>query len=92
MKEVLRDFPKNFMWGGAFAANQMEGAYQEGGKGLCLADINEFVDGVALDKKCNTEVTTDFIREAMASTDRIFPKRRGTDFYHRYNLPGFYFI
>ncbi|MGB7594381.1 MAG: family 1 glycosylhydrolase, partial [Erysipelotrichaceae bacterium] len=28
-------FPKNFLWGGAVAANQCEGAWQEGHKGLC---------------------------------------------------------
>ncbi len=84
MSENIHGFPKDFLWGGAFAANQMEGAYLEGGKGLCLADINEFTDTVALDKKCNTEVTTTFVKEALASQDRIFPKRRGTDFYHRY--------
>ena len=84
MKEIPQGFPKDFMWGGAFAANQMEGAWQEDGKGLCLADINEFVDGVALDQKCNTEITTAFVRAAISSEDRIFPKRRGIDFYHRY--------
>lgn len=84
MKEIPQGFPKDFMWGGAFAANQMEGAWQEDGKGLCLADINEFVDGVALDQKCNTEITTAFVRAAISSENRIFPKRRGIDFYHRY--------
>lgn len=34
-------FPKNFLWGGATAANQCEGAYLEDGKGLvyCIVDI-----------------------------------------------------
>ena len=27
-------FPENFLWGGATAANQCEGAYREGGRGL----------------------------------------------------------
>lgn len=27
-------FPEGFLWGGALAANQSEGAYREGGKGL----------------------------------------------------------
>ena len=27
-------FPKDFLWGGAIAANQIEGAWNEGGKGL----------------------------------------------------------
>ena len=29
-------FPKNFLWGGAVAANQCEGAYNEDGKGSSL--------------------------------------------------------
>lgn len=32
-------FSKDFLWGGATAANQIEGAYNEGGKGLSTADI-----------------------------------------------------
>ena len=32
-------FPKNFLWGGAVAANQCEGAYNEDGKGLCTQDV-----------------------------------------------------
>ena len=32
-------FPEHFLWGGATAANQLEGAYLEGGKGLSIADV-----------------------------------------------------
>ncbi|MBQ7629516.1 MAG: glycoside hydrolase family 1 protein, partial [Selenomonadaceae bacterium] len=32
-------FPKNFLWGGATAANQCEGAYLEDGKGLSVPDM-----------------------------------------------------
>lgn len=32
-------FPKNFLWGGATAANQCEGAYAEDGKGLSIQDV-----------------------------------------------------
>lgn len=32
-------FPKNFLWGGATAANQYEGGYLEGGKGLNTSDV-----------------------------------------------------
>lgn len=32
-------FPENFLWGGAVAANQCEGAYAEGGKGLSIQDV-----------------------------------------------------
>ncbi|MDR1793780.1 MAG: glycoside hydrolase family 1 protein [Erysipelotrichaceae bacterium] len=84
MKTNSKEFPKDFLWGGAFAANQMEGAWKEGNKGPCVADINEFRDDIAVDKKYNMEVTTDYIKEALASKDRIFPKRSGIDFYHTY--------
>ncbi|WP_431834011.1 glycoside hydrolase family 1 protein [Enterocloster citroniae] len=32
-------FPEHFMWGGAVAANQSEGAYRADGKGLSIQDI-----------------------------------------------------
>lgn len=32
-------FKKDFLWGGASAANQYEGGYNEGGKGLSTADV-----------------------------------------------------
>ena len=32
-------FPKDFLWGGAIAANQAEGAYLEDGKGLTTVDM-----------------------------------------------------
>jgi 6-phospho-beta-glucosidase len=36
---VASPFPSGFLWGGATAANQMEGAYAEGGKGLSIQDV-----------------------------------------------------
>ena len=33
-------FPDDFLWGGAIAANQAEGAWQEGGKGLSVPDVD----------------------------------------------------
>ena len=32
-------FPKDFLWGGATAANQYEGGYLSGGKGLATSDF-----------------------------------------------------
>ena len=32
-------FPKGFLWGGATAANQYEGAYNVDGKGLSVQDV-----------------------------------------------------
>lgn len=84
MKNIPSGFPADFLWGGAIAANQAEGAYNVNGKGLSVADINEFTDKVPLDKKYNLELTTDYVKEAMQSEDRVFPKRWGIDFYHTY--------
>lgn len=33
------EFPQEFLWGGALAANQAEGAYREDGKGLSTSDM-----------------------------------------------------
>lgn len=35
----MNTFPDNFLWGGAVAANQCEGAYREDGKGLSVQDV-----------------------------------------------------
>jgi len=35
----MQGFRKDFLWGGATAANQCEGAYQEGGRGLANVDL-----------------------------------------------------
>ena len=35
----MGSFPKDFLWGGATAANQCEGAWQAGGKGLATVDV-----------------------------------------------------
>ncbi len=61
-------FPKDFLWGGAVAANQCEGAYLENGKGLSIQDV--LPGGV---KGQRTETPTE---ENM--------KLVGIDFYHRY--------
>ncbi|MBC8589055.1 glycoside hydrolase family 1 protein [Tissierellaceae bacterium BX21] len=49
--EVRKNFPKNFYWGGAVAANQCEGAYLEDGKQMSTADIKArgFFGGIKRD-------------------------------------------
>ena len=61
-------FPKNFLWGGAVAANQCEGAYNIDGKGLSIQDI--MPKGIV---GPTTEEPTE---------DNL--KLVGIDFYHRY--------
>ena len=36
---LMGTFPNDFLWGGAIAANQTEGAFQQGGKGLSTSDL-----------------------------------------------------
>ena len=75
-------FPEGFLWGGAFAANQVEGGAREGGKGLSTADVFPWGDrkkGGVFDR------TYDQILQAAADPEDLkYPKRRGIDFYHRY--------
>ena len=61
-------FPDGFLWGGAVAANQCEGAYREDGKGLSIQDV--LPQGI---KGQRTKMPTADNR-----------KLEGIDFYHRY--------
>lgn len=91
--------PKNFMWGGASAANQYEGGFDEGGKGLNAIDV--LTNGSATEprkvtwKKDDGETgTTDLVwgkkfalpkRAVPQLVDGYYyPSHQGTDFYHHY--------
>ncbi|MDF9824286.1 6-phospho-beta-glucosidase [Breznakia sp. PF5-3] len=84
MKQMPKGFPKDFLWGGAIAANQAEGAYDEGGKGLCVADLLKVQDKGDLRKKSNKETTMKDIEFALNDKEGYYPKRYGIDFYHTY--------
>ncbi len=78
-----KTFPQDFLWGGATAANQIEGAFDIDGKGLTTAEVVK----KATDRKTFTmsSVTKDSIQEAIADPGVAnYPKRRGIDFYHHY--------
>lgn len=79
-------FPDNFLWGGAIAANQCEGAWNEDGKGMSVADVAMFKPNV--DKKdyvSQWHIDMDDIRKARENDDVVYyPKRHGVDFYHHY--------
>jgi len=63
----------NFLWGGATAANQCEGAYLAGGKGLSTADVEMGARHGVLRE------IHEWIDE-----DCYYPSHEATDFYHRY--------
>ncbi|MEH7118035.1 6-phospho-beta-glucosidase [Neobacillus vireti] len=79
-------FPKDFLWGGATAANQLEGAYNEGGKGLSIFDMVKFVPREERGNDIEMDVKSEMELEELLSLGdgENFPKRRGIDFYHRY--------
>ncbi|CAM7624059.1 MULTISPECIES: glycoside hydrolase family 1 protein [Leclercia] len=65
----MKTFPNDFLWGGAVAANQVEGAYLEDGKGLSTSDVQpQGVFGPVV--------------ERVAGDSGI--KDVAIDFYHRY--------
>ncbi|WP_227935357.1 glycoside hydrolase family 1 protein [Alkalihalobacillus deserti] len=78
MSTNTKRFPEGFLWGGATAANQLEGAYQEGGKGLNLADV---LPGGKDRYKLLTSTGFNF---EMDESKYVYPNHTGIDFYHRY--------
>ena len=65
---MAKNFPDGFLWGGAVAANQCEGAYNQDGKGLSTQDIAP--------RGIMGPITEEPTEDNM--------KLIGIDFYHRY--------
>lgn len=79
-------FPEGFLWGGAVAANQVEGAWNVGGKGPSVADVATYKPNVDVKAyKTHMSISSESIKKAMEDPDpTYYAKRRGIDFYHRY--------
>lgn len=81
---VPQGFRPDFLWGGAIAANQAEGAWLEGGKGWCLADINLYRGDLPPEKRSNKEMTSDQIDFHLSDVEGRYPKRDAIDFYRTF--------
>src|SRR5699024_5846419 len=69
----MTGFKEDFLWGGAVAAHQIEGAWNEDGKGVSIADVmTAGANGVA------REITDGVI------PGKNYPNHEAIDFYHRY--------
>ncbi len=70
MKTFQKTFPDGFLWGGAMAANQAEGAYLEDGKGPDIS--GGFAHGIKHDY------------DPVPDPQKYYPTHEAIDFYHRY--------
>lgn len=85
MENARYTFPEGFLWGGAEAANQCEGAWNEGGKGMTVQDCLPYRNvGLADYTKQFAYSTADLEAALKAGPEDNYPKRHGTDFYHHY--------
>ena len=66
-------FTRDFLWGGATAANQCEGAYLDEGKGLSVADI------VTVGSHKEPRIISPSMDEKY-----YYPSHKAIDFYHHY--------
>lgn len=66
-------FPENFLWGGATAANQCEGAWNEDEKGISVSDI------CTGGKRGQSKMITPVLQEGT-----FYPSREAIDHYHRF--------
>lgn len=64
---------KDFLWGGATAANQYEGGYQEGGRGLSVNDV-EMGARHGVQREIHDSI----------HPDAYYPSHVAVDFYHHY--------
>ena len=70
-------FPKEFLWGGATAANQCEGAYDEDGRGLASVDVIPYGED-------RFKVARGEMKMLECDDSHLYPAHYGIDFYHRY--------
>ena len=70
-------FPKDFLWGGATAANQYEGGHDQDGRGLANVDL-------APHGEDRFAIITGQKEHLAFDDDHFYPAQVGVDFYNRY--------
>ena len=70
-------FATEFLWGGATAANQCEGAYDEDGRGLASVDVIPYGED-------RFKVARGEMKMLECDDSHLYPAHYGIDFYHRY--------
>ncbi|MFP3123177.1 6-phospho-beta-glucosidase [Ectobacillus funiculus] len=78
MNHVQSKFSEGFLWGGATAANQVEGGFYEGNKGMNIADV---LPGGKERLKILLSPGFDF---KIDKEKYSYPNHEAIDFYHRY--------
>lgn len=80
-------FPKKFLWGGAIAANQAEGAFDVDGKKPNTSDVQPYLKGLSNEEIQRVEMqgmTLKQVNHNLKDTTQFYPKRYGIDFYHTF--------
>lgn len=82
------DFPEGFLWGGAIAASQADGAYLQDGKGLDTQDLRYFnADWTPEERrlKHNRRMNGEKFKRALKDLEtEHYPFRWGIDFYNKW--------
>ena len=88
-------FPEGFLWGGATSANQFEGGFKEGGRGIAVSDLitdgnqesprkifyrfDDGSEGSIRQGECIPIGAKGILKEGY-----YYPSHNATDFYHNY--------
>ena len=84
---MTKQFPEGFLWGGATAANQFEGAWNVDGRGPATSDTARAVapeERKSMGSEFNSPMTRAKLDASLNDKEGLYPKRWGSDFYHRY--------
>ena len=85
---VRKTFPENFLWGGATAASQVEGGWNQGGRGLDTQDCRRCEADVPREIKNSwayKEMTSERFEAAIqCKEESIYPFRWGSQQYTHY--------